>query len=418
MALPSPPAAPQRGDRATFSQRVDAFLLWLVAVIPMLNVFFSSLTTMAAGGANAFAYTFDTATGDADPGDGKLRLNNATQNAATMMRIDATAGNGGSVVAFLTALQTGTSNVKASVRLQRVGDITTYLLFDITAVAAASGYLNLTLTPRASTSAAPFAANDTLAVFFDPKGDRGDGGNTPTQAEIITAVGTLPISSGGTSATTAGAARTALGVSASSEVVKLNTINASAGTRLVSGAPGSINTLGFGAAQADNVPLIISNDSNTFASAVVQFLRGGQFAAFFGLDTDNKWKVGGLAMGSVAYEIYHQGNFTPGQYARLNGAIFTGNISAPVVTETSDERKKTNWRPLTDEQLDALADLELVGVFDWIDGTGSAVGASAQAIRAIVPWAVHEDAEGNLSVAYGGLAFAMAHGALRRARAK
>jgi hypothetical protein len=96
------------------------------------------------------------------------------------------------------------------------------------------------------------------------------------------------------------------------------------------------------------------------------------------------------------------------------------NFSALTVTETSDERKKTNWRPLTDDQLDALSEMDLVGVFDWIDGSGSAVGASAQQIQAIVPWAVHEkteeDGSKSLTVAYGGLAFAMAHGALRRSR--
>lgn len=98
----------------------------------------------------------------------------------------------------------------------------------------------------------------------------------------------------------------------------------------------------------------------------------------------------------------------------------TGNFTATTVTEVSDERKKTNWRPLTDEQLDALAEMDLVGVFDWIDGSGSAVGASAQQIQAIVPWAVHErteeDGSKSLTVSYGGLAFAMAHGALRRSR--
>jgi len=415
MAFSSPPPAPQRGDRTTFSNRVDAFLMWLTALIPQMNTFLSGITTLAAGGANSFAYTFDTGTGDADPGTGKLRLNSAVQNTATTMRIDTVAGNGGDVSAFLQALQTGTSNVKASVRLQRVGDVTTYLLFDITAVTAASGYFNLTLTPRASTSASPFAANDTLMAFFDPKGDRGDGGNTPSQAEIIDAVGTLPVSSGGTGSTTAAGARTNLGVPAANAVVKLSQDNVSLGTRLNSSQPPNIAGISA-AGQNDAVALIIGNGGNTSASAVIQFLRGTQFAAFFGLDTDNKWKVGGYNMGAVAYEIYHQGNFAPAQYARLDGAAFTGNISAPVVTQTSDERKKKNWRELTDAQLDALARMDKAGIFDWIDG-GTSVGGGAQTIREIVPEAVHEDEYGRLTVNYGGLSFAMAQGALRRALA-
>lgn len=422
MAFTSPPPAPQRGDRTTFSSRVDAFLLWLAALIPQMNTFLSSITALAAGGANSFVYTFDTGTADSDPGTGKLRLGSSTQNTAVVMRIDSVAGNGGDVTAFLLALQAGTSNVKASVRLQKVGDATTYLLFDITGVSNASGYLNLTLTPRTSTSTSPFAANDTLAVFFDPKGDRGDGGNTPTQAEIIAAVGTLPISSGGTGGTTQATARTSLGVAAATSVVLLGQANQSAGTRFISAAPPTIAAMNGNQGQEDNVPMIVSNGGNNNASSVIQFLRQGTFAAFFGVDTDNKLKFGGYSLGNNAYEIWHQANFNPANYASLSGANFSGSISAPVVTQTSDERKKTNWRKLTNEQMDALASMQNVGLFDWIEGAGegSSVGGSAQEIQRIVPEAVHEhiDLDGNtwLTVNYGGLCFAMAQAALSKAR--
>lgn len=415
MALSSPPPAPQRGDRATFSQRVDAFLLWLTGIIPQLNSFISSITTLAAGGANSFSYTFDTSTADADPGTGKLRLGSAPQNGAVVMRIDNAAGSGGDISGFLASLAAGTSNVKGSVRLQRVNDVSAWLLFDVTAVATPSGYANLTLTPRAGSSASPFANNDTLMVFFDKQGDRGTSGGTPTSQEIRDAVGTLPIVNGGTGGTTAAVARANLGALGADTGLVKGQPNGSVGTQFLSGGAGPLATLTAGSATVDQVPLIIGNDGNNAASAAIQFKRSGQYIAYFGLDTDNKWKVGGYSMGAAAYEIWHGGNFAPGNYALLSGATFNGPISAPTVTQTSDERKKTNWRPLTDEQLDALAALDLVGVFDWKDGSGSDVGGSAQQIRAIVPEAVHEDAEGNLSVAYGGLVFAMAHGALRRA---
>lgn len=95
-------------------------------------------------------------------------------------------------------------------------------------------------------------------------------------------------------------------------------------------------------------------------------------------------------------------------------AAISGTVTAATVTQTSDERKKCNWRPLADEQLDALAGMELAGIFDWRDGSGSSCGGSAQQIRDIVPEAVHEDAEGNLTVNYGGLGFAIQQAALRR----
>jgi len=43
----------------------------------------SNGTNGTNGGATTISYTFDTTTTDADPGGGKLRLNNATQNTAT-----------------------------------------------------------------------------------------------------------------------------------------------------------------------------------------------------------------------------------------------------------------------------------------------------------------------------------------------
>jgi hypothetical protein len=93
-----------------------------------------------------------------------------------------------------------------------------------------------------------------------------------------------------------------------------------------------------------------------------------------------------------------------------------GAFSAVTVSQFSDERKKTNWKPLTNAQLDALADMKLAGTFDWIDGTGPSVGGSAQEILAIVPEAVHvsDDDARSLTVNYGGLNFAILQAMLLR----
>lgn len=212
MPFTTPPPAPQRGDRATFSSRTDAFLLWLVGLIPQLQEYLASLTTLAAGGANTFSYTFDTATADADPGTGKLRLGSTSQSSAVAMRIDDTAASGGSVAAFLTALAAVTSNTKASVRLQRVNDPSVWALYDVTAITAGTGYRNLTIIPRGSSSASPFVSGDTLIVHFSRTGDKGDSGGTPTTQQIKDALGTLPVGSGGTGATTPEVARNNLDV--------------------------------------------------------------------------------------------------------------------------------------------------------------------------------------------------------------
>jgi hypothetical protein len=43
---------------------------------------------------------------------------------------------------------------------------------------------------------------------------------------------------------------------------------------------------------------------------MMTFHRPSSYAAYFGLDTDNQWKVGGWSAGAVAYKLYHSGNIT------------------------------------------------------------------------------------------------------------
>lgn len=179
MALTPPPPAPNRGDRLTFSARVDAFLMWLVALVAELNVFLLSLTRLAAGGANSFAYAFDATTTDADPGPGRLRLGPGAQNAATVIRIDLLSGDNADVSAVLTAMLSGTSTNKASLRIQKVKDPKSFLLFDVTGSTAAAGYRNLTVVPRASSGTTPFANNDDVIVYIERVGDKGDTGVPP-----------------------------------------------------------------------------------------------------------------------------------------------------------------------------------------------------------------------------------------------
>lgn len=418
-AFTPPPPAPQRGDRATFSSRVDAFLTWLVQLIPQLNAFIASLNAGTVGGANTFIYTFDSATDDVDPGNGKLRLGSTTQNIANALRIDNLAGTGVAISDFLNALGAVSSNVKGSVRLQKVSDPTSWILLDISTVTAATGYFNLTTVVRASSAPNPFMNGDSLALFFDRNGDKGDGGGTPTQQQIRDAIGTVQIANGGTGSTTAQGARQNLGAMAADAVIPIaqggtgattstaarNAIGA-LGKSAVNDSMGTVlqgnlvpNIAAINDTNGNNVPLIIGNGGNNFASASIQFLRGGQLGVIFGLDTDNKIKIGGLGYGANAYEVYHAGS---------------QQISAPLITQTSDERKKENWRVLTDEQLRALAGMTKAGIFDWVDG-GSGAGGSAQQIQKIIPQVVHTRPEtGELSVDYGGLNFAINQAILRR----
>ncbi|CAB4140732.1 Intramolecular chaperone auto-processing domain containing protein [uncultured Caudovirales phage] len=62
----------------------------------------------------------------------------------------------------------------------------------------------------------------------------------------------------------------------------------------------------------------------TGGAAFMTFHRPGAFAAYFGLDSDNVWKVGGWSTGSVAYPILHSNNFN--SYSpTLTGTGASGN---------------------------------------------------------------------------------------------
>jgi len=230
----------------------------------------------------------------------------------------------------------------------------------------------------------------------------------PESGLLLSDATTISIAQGGTASVNAAGARANLGVPAAGDVLLKDQTNVSTGTRLVSGAPPSIATMNGSNGNEDKVALIIGNNNNAGASAVIQFLRTGQFAAFLGLDTDNKFKVGGYSMGANAYEIFHQGNFNPASYAALSGATFTGNISAPVVTETSDERKKKAWQRLPADFIGKLAGIRKSGLFTWKRGGARGLGVGAQSLEQILPAAVHTNAAGAKTVQYGAAALVAA----------
>lgn len=86
--------------------------------------------------------------------------------------------------------------------------------------------------------------------------------------------------------------------------------------------------------------LEIINGSNSASAAGITFHRGNSFAANFGIDTDNKLKIGGFSMGTgTAYEIFHDGNASGksvGAAAKLatartiNGVSFDGTTNITV----------------------------------------------------------------------------------------
>lgn len=179
MALTLPPAAPQRNDRATFSDRLDAFVTWLINFVTELLALVSGLNVLAAGSAYALSYTVDlSSTADADPTPGKLRLNSATQTAATTIYLDLLGAGGTDYTSILDQLDASTSAVKGQLRIVAQADPLKFLTFDLTARTTATGYRKLTVTNTGGSSTNPFGANEAVLIKFSRTGDKGDTGAT------------------------------------------------------------------------------------------------------------------------------------------------------------------------------------------------------------------------------------------------
>ena len=77
-------------------------------------------------------------------------------------------------------------------------------------------------------------------------------------------------------------------------------------------------------AASAGLPIMVVSATGLGHAAMMSFHRPGNFAANFGLDTDNVWKVGGWSMGAVSYPIYHAGN----PQVNISGNAATATTSA------------------------------------------------------------------------------------------
>jgi hypothetical protein len=124
-------------------------------------------------------YTFSTTTTDSDPGSGIVRLNNATQNAATEIYIDDEDNSGANVSGVIALLAGGNnpSSVLGYVTIRKEFAPENFITMKITTLTSASGYTKLVGTVEASSGATPFSDTDNLYFSIDVSGDKGDPGD-------------------------------------------------------------------------------------------------------------------------------------------------------------------------------------------------------------------------------------------------
>lgn len=140
------------------------------------NALAAGLNAIATGSALAIPLTFSTTTTDSDPGNGIVRLNQATQNTATVIRTDLIGNDGSTWTDVIALFDDSTSTVKGFITLVDVADATKWLVFSVASLATPSGYVNITVACVASSTANPFTNGASLALKFTRNGDKGDQG--------------------------------------------------------------------------------------------------------------------------------------------------------------------------------------------------------------------------------------------------
>lgn len=152
----------------------------------------------------------------------------------------------------------------------------------------------------------------------------------------------------------------------------------------------------------------------------VSLYNAGVFQAMYSMGTAYRLGAGGL-VGNLYGTCWSHPNAggaaanldSHGQIVLINGGFgscMSYSIKASAnVTAYSDERLKTNWKPLADNFVAKLAEVR-VGTYDRIDQSITQVGVSAQSLESLMPEAVitGNDEMRTKSVSYGNAALAAA----------
>lgn len=118
-------------------------------------------------GGSSFAYTWDSATADSDPGNGFLRFNNTTLSSVTSIFVDLVEKGGATVTAWLDSYNLTLGRA----RVYSAANPSIYIELSLGSVTTATGYRKLVGTNI--TSSGTFVAGSKVILSFAPKGASG-----------------------------------------------------------------------------------------------------------------------------------------------------------------------------------------------------------------------------------------------------
>ncbi|SFN72318.1 Phage tail fibre repeat-containing protein [Izhakiella capsodis] len=118
------------------------------------------------------------------------------------------------------------------------------------------------------------------------------------------------------------------------------------------------DTPGLSSATGEKRPsLEVSNNGNKYASAALMFHREGDFATYFGLDTDNALAIGGYSLENARYRIFHEG--------------FTGNLSTQTDAQNRANAAEQNAKNYTDSRISAVTNTASKSDTGWFKDTAT-----------------------------------------------
>lgn len=173
------------------------------------------------------------------------------------------------------------------------------------------------------------ASSNKLATprnFTTNLGSTSAGSFDGTADTTLGVTGTLPIANGGTGSTTAAGARTNLGLANSATIAAIgsagtasaqglipllgSTYNPTNNQRAFTFASSNTPAISGAVDGSFSTPIVVSNGGNNSASAVMVFVRDGNYANYFGIDQDNRWAHGGWSSGAVRFLFWSEQNTT------------------------------------------------------------------------------------------------------------